>query len=414
MSYIGVVDCNNFFVSCERLFRPDLHNKPVLVLSSNDGCVVARSQEVKDIGIAMGVPYFKVKDILKDNDVTMFSSHFALYRDISRRVFEVLQEELDTVEQYSVDEAFFGIGKNENLLEVARRIKDTIEKRVGIPVSVGISDSKTKAKYAVELAKKDTGIKILEKEEWKNISATLALSALWGVGKQSTVKYREAGYETVGDLLQADSSRIAKLFGVVGTRLLAELNGEVAYPLGQHHEEQKSIMSSRSFKENTENISVLADAVAYHARHIGSELRKKKLSASLVRVSIQPSRHGDFVLQGSTSAEFFDTPTNDTLCLVKVVNKLLNNSFKPNVPYKKVGVSVSGLVPETQVQPNLFTDESSNKNNVLMRVIDTVNKSGKEILTIGDFHYGDKWKSRKDMVSPAYTTKWTDVVKVSA
>ncbi len=413
-NWIGVVDCNNFFVSCERLFRPDLQNKPVAVLSSNDGCVVARSQEVKDMNIPMGVPYFKVKDIVKDNNVQLFSSHFALYRDISSRVFSVLRDELSTVEQYSIDEAFFVLPEKIDPDTVAKQVKDTIERKVGMPVSVGISSSKTLAKYAVELAKKASGTKVLLQEEVKESATEILLSKIWGVGRQGVVKYKQSGYETVDDLLHADPARIATLFGIVGTRLRAELLGEAVYEVGAERDVQKSIMSSRSFSEKTFDINVLSDAAAYHARHIGSQLRKKELVASSVRISIQPSRHGDFLLQGYSGEVIFDTPINDSLLLIKAVNDLLTEGYKAGVPYNKVGVSVSGLLSEQHVQDSLFTDENEPKNNELMKVIDQLNSRGGEIISIGNRQHGDKWKARKDMVSPAYTTKWTDVAQVFA
>lgn len=414
MSWIGVVDCNNFFVSCERLFRPDLHNVPVAVLSSNDGCIVARSQEVKDIGIPMGVPYFKVKDILKDNGVRLFSSHFALYRDISSRIFSVLREEIDTVEQYSIDEAFFSLPENSDPEVVAKKIKDRIETKVGMPVSVGVASSKTQAKFAVELAKKGTGTRVLTQAAWNEYIRDIKLSTIWGIGRQSVVKYKEAGYETVQDLVQADKSRIATLFGVVGTRTMAELQGENVYEVGKSHDIQKSIMSSRSFSEKTFDINVLADAAAYHARHIGSQLRKKKLATSSLRISIQPSRHGDFLLQGYNEDVTFDIPTNDSLVLLKAVNELVQKGFKTQVPYKKVGVSVGGLLPENHIQSSLFEEDVKDSNKELMHVIDSLNSAGSELVTLGNRRHGDKWKARKDMVSPAYTTKWTDVAQVSA
>jgi DNA polymerase V len=191
MKYIGVVDCNNFFVSCERLFRPDLLRKPVLVLSSNDGCVVARSQEVKDIGIAMGVPYFQIKDIIKDNGITCFSSHFALYRDISRRVFVVVAELVPLHEIYSIDEAFFVLEATSDAeaAAVALRLKQSIEKRVGIPVSIGISDTKTRAKLVSKIAKKKGGIAVLVGDEFMTVCGEKLLAEVWGVGRNLTVRY---------------------------------------------------------------------------------------------------------------------------------------------------------------------------------------------------------------------------------
>ena len=414
MALIGVVDCNNFFVSCERLFRPDLEGKPVAVLSSNDGCFVARSQEVKDMGIPMGVPYFKVKDIVKDNEITLFSSHFALYRDVSRRVFKLLDELLDDVEQYSVDEAFFVAPEETDPTSLAAKIKSEIELQIGIPVSVGIAHSKTQAKYAVGVAKRTTGIKILESDEWEELKPEIKLSELWGVGGKSAVKYRKEGYETVSDLLQADQARVKKLFGVVGERLVAELKGERRHKALSQKAEQKSMMSTRSFKDVAENILILEDAVAYHTRHIAANLRKQNQLASVVRVSIRPGRHGDFALQGSFREAILPQPTNDTFALLKVTQKLLKEAYKTGVPYKKAGVSVGHMVPADMIQQTLFRT-GAGANNKLLDVVDFINKkSGSELISIGDRRRGSSWQARKDMVSPAYTTKWGDVAVVKA
>lgn len=414
-SRIGVVDCNNFFVSCERLFRPDLQKKPVGVLSSNDGCFVARSQEVKDSGIPMGVPYFKVKDIVKDNDITLFSSHFALYRDVSRRVFLTLGELLDEVEQYSIDEAFFTIKDNESPQVVAEKIKFEIERQVGIPVSVGVASSKTKAKYAVELAKRTNGVTVLKESDWETQVSDIKLSSLWGVGRNSYVRYQKAGYETVKDLLEADKSRLKAMFGVAGERLLAEIGPDSTYKVSPRLVDQKSTMSSRTFRESTSDLHVLEDAVAYHTRHIAADLRQNGLLTKTVRVSVRAGKYSDFLLQSASLEAILDQPTNDTFTLLNVTQKLLKQAFKPDVPYKKVGVSAGHLVSSAVRQGNLFADKDCQGNDSLLSLVDNLNaKTGRELITIGDRRQGAKWHAKKDMVSPAYTTKWTDVAVVKA
>ena len=414
MSLIGVVDCNNFFVSCERLFRPDLQKKPVAVLSSNDGCIVARSQEVKDMGIPMGVPYFKVKDIVKDNSITLFSSHFSLYRDVSRRVFITLREELDIVEQYSVDEAFFVVPDDSDPIILANKVKSEIENKVGVPVSVGIATSKTKAKYAVEMAKKTNGVTVLTEEMWEDLIPDIPLSALWGVGRRSYLQYQNAGYYTVADLIKADISRIKSMFGVVGERLFTELQTGSAYKVAPKITDQKSIMSSRSFKETITDLLVLEDALAYHARHIASDLRKQKLLTSVVRVSIQAGKYSDFFMQGASLEAVLDIPTNDTFVLLGVTQNLLNKAYKTGVPYKKVGVTAGHLVSSAVTQETLFASKKGS-NSVLLSLIDTLNsKADKELITIGERRRGEKWQVKKDLISPSYTTKWTDVAIVTA
>lgn len=420
MKWIGLLDCNNFFVSCERLFRPDLAGKPVVVLSSNDGCIVARSQEVKDMGIPMGVPYFQVKDTLKKADTAVFSSHFALYRDISRRVFEVMRQELDTVQQYSVDEAFFALSETnpEPLLE---RLVSRVQRDVGIPVSVGLATTKTLAKYANSVAKKSGQVYILEPDEWSKQQPTVALKDIWGVGGQLELRYKKHDLNTVADLLRADPSRIARLFGVAGTRLCSELAGTSVYSLETVRSVQKSILSSRSFRAASTEYAVVADAVAYHIRHAAADLRSMQLQASRLRVFIYPSRHGDFMLQGGTAEIVLDEPTDDTLTLVVQADRLLQRIFNTGVPYKKAGVQLGGFVPKNLRQASLFAEntaldtDTNTGGAALTQVLDTVNaRAGKEVLSVGGYLRSGEWGVRLDARSPAYTTRWSDIAVAAA
>ncbi len=411
---IGLLDCNNFFVSCERVFRPDLKNQPVVVLSSNDGCIVARSQEVKDRGIPMGVPHFKVKDNLKDMNAKTFSSHISLYRDMSRRVFEVMNEEIDVVEQYSIDEAFFMIDSDQDPEIVTELLKDKIEKSIGIPVSIGVSNSKTKAKYAATVAKKTDGVFILSDDAWCELSEKIPLSTIWGVGASSEMKYKESGIVTVSDLLDADESRVEKLFGIAGTRLKNEL---ALLPLSFQSSSapQKSIMSSRSFKKTTMDYNVLSDSLAYHVRHVMADLRKLQMKTSTIRVSLNTSRYGDFFLYGGSSEVFFDSPVNNTIFVLKEVQKTLKNMFEINVPYQKISVTISNFSPEDIVQNSLFSAPTDPTKDRLMEVIDSLNKkSDREVVLIGSRLNDVKWQACSGSKSPAYTTKWNQIAIVKA
>lgn len=416
-SWIGLLDCNNFFVSCERLFRPDLKGKPVLVLSSNDGCVVARSQEIKDNGIAMGVPYFQIKDILRDINATTFSSHFALYRDISRRVFEVMREELDTVEQYSVDEAFFII-EGSNQKELQKKIlciKDRVERVVGIPVSVGLAKSKTLAKYAGSVAKRTTGTFVLSESEWGSRAATVKLADIWGVGFRSADAYRKKGVVTVADFLALERRQVQELFGVVGIRLWQELQGIPSVTVTRHVQSQKSILNSRSFKGTTNDKSVLEDAVAYHVREAAEDLRAMNQKTSCIQVHLGTSRHGDYLLQGGTLTAVLPHPTNDTFVLLRAASGLVEQLFKPGVPYKKAGVLLTNFSPERVSQLELFVDTQEEKTKDLMPVIDAINHGmGRHSLLLGSHLQTKKWQSSQESRSPAYTTAWKDIAIVKA
>ncbi|MBP9843275.1 MAG: Y-family DNA polymerase, partial [Candidatus Pacebacteria bacterium] len=331
--WVGLLDCNNFFVSCERLFRPDLREKPVVVLSSNDGAVVARSKEIKDKGIPMGVPYFQIKDIIKDIGATTFSSHFALYRDISRRVFEAMRKELDRVEQYSVDEAFFILqGEEGTVLEIAKKVKDRVEREVGIPVSVGIARSKTQAKYANTVSKKTTGLYLLTDEDWGVVQKKVRLGELWGVGLRSAEAFKRHGLTTVEHLLALERRQVDELFGVAGVRLWQELQGIASSQITRKSFVKQSILHSRSFKNTTTDLTVLQDAVAYHIREAAEDLRAQSQKTKSLQVTLGTSRHGDYFLHGGRAVRQFDVATNDTFALLRAGSELLKELYAVGVP----------------------------------------------------------------------------------
>lgn len=413
--WIGLLDCNNFFVSCERLFRPDLMGKPVIVLSNNDGCVVARSQEVKDIGVLMGVPYFHIKDIVKKHHISVFSSHFSLYRDISRRVFSVMREDLERVEQYSIDEAFFTLRDVDNPEEIAQRMKLVVERKVGIPVSVGVSHTKTQAKYANDVAKKNNGVKILDRFDWTALTPQMKLVDIWGVGGKMELRFKRHGLHTVAEFLAADPARIERLFGINATRLQLELQGTVVFPLHHRVGPQQSIMSTRSFSKSTENKSIVADAVAYHVRHAVEDLRGMGMLARSIRIIALPSRHGDFFMRGGTKEALLPAPSGDTIEFLKVANLLLEDLFEQGVPYKKAGVVLSELISGVRNQTSLFEYTNTQKYAELMTVIDNLNaKGGREVVLLGSHLRSDVWQSRSETRSPAYTTRWSDIATVKA
>ena len=414
--WVGLLDCNNFFVSCERLFRPDLKSRPVVVLSSNDGCVVARSQEIKDKGIAMGVPYFQIKDIIKDIGAVTFSSHFALYRDISRRVFEVMRMEIETIEQYSVDEAFFIFQGSLKEVELkVRAIKDKVEREVGIPVSVGVALSKTQAKYASSVAKKTGGIYVMPQSEWYERTTSIPLFSIWGIGQRSAEAYRNQGLTTVADLIALERRQVRGLFGVVGERLWQELKGEPSGALSKRLEHQKSILNSRSFKETTTDISVLKDAVAAHVREAAEDLRSMDLKAAYIQLYLGTSRHGDFMLQGGSEHRTFSEPTDDTFLFLKAAMDLVDEIYQPGVPYKKAGVLLAEFTPKAVQQLSMFASKEEEKTASLMPVIDALNRNmGRDSIVLGSRLQSRKWQSSRESKSPAYTTDWMELKTVKA
>lgn len=325
-----------------------------------------------------------------------------------------MREELEMVEQYSIDEAFFQI--EEEPEKVASRLKNAVEKQVGIPVSVGVARTKTQAKYANSLAKKSDGICVLDESAWLGLVPEISLSKIWGVGGKLELRYKQHGLTTVAKLLSVDTDRIASIFGVIGVSLQQELAGQVVFKLGQKTEPQKSIMSSRSFRDVSSDIEVLADALAYHVRHAVADLRAMRMKTSVIRVSIRPGRHGDFLLRGGSKEVVLPTPTNDTVELLKVAHGLLEQLFEPDVPYKKAGITLSHLQSVECQQESLFLNTENKKDTAnLMSVIDGLNnKKGKELILLGSRLLGDKWRSRADVESPAYTTRWNDVALAKA
>lgn len=414
--WVALLDCNNFFVSCERLFRPDLKGKPVMVLSSNDGCVVARSQEIKDMGVPMGVPIFQIKDSLKDKNVTTFSSHFALYRDISRRVFEVLRREVQTIEQYSIDEAFFTLcGPHEVVEARATALKDTIEREVGVPVSISVARSKTIAKYASSLAKRTNGIKVLANEEWRILQNKVELGEIWGVGSKTSQTFKAKGLVTVADFAKLEERTVKTLFGVLGERLQNEFKGMFTASLTRSLEPQKSILHTRSFRETTTDIEVLKDAVAYHLREATEDLRSMGFLTKALTVYLGTSRYGDYLLQGGSKSLILQTPTSDTFTLIREAMLVVDELYIAAVPYKKAGVLLTDFSPILSRQMSLFEEKKEAKTKELMPMLDAVNKKiGKGSVVLGTRLKEVRWQSSQLKRSPAYTTNWKDIAKVKA
>ena len=424
MQLIGLLDCNNFFVSCERLFRPDLQSTPVVVLSGNDGCVVARSNEVKALGIPMGVPYFQVKAELTQAQVAVFSSNFTLYRDISARVMQALKTEVVALEVYSVDEAFFSLtASSVQAAEIeAVRIKQVIERQIGVPVSIGVANSKTIAKYASEVAKQKAktqggpGVACITGADWVAAQAGIAVQEIWGIGSGMSASLRQHDMHTVADFLAANRSQIISIFGVLGARLYDELSEQAVWSIGGRAKgTQKSHMSTRSFAHTTSSKPVVFDAIAYHVGQVAADMRADGMAASTLQVLAKPSRHSDWVLYPGTAVVTLDVPTNDTRLLLTYARELLDIFFDDAVPYKKAGVIVSGLVPTEHIQPTLFAGDTKVTPDPMMAVMDGLNaRFGTHTVTVGGQRQAAAWQPKTDWLSPQYTTKWSDIASVEA
>lgn len=421
--FIAVIDCNNFFVSCERVFRPDLEGKPVMVLSSNDGCAVARSQEVKDMAIPMGIAVFEIKDIIKDKEIVLFSSNFTLYRDFSRRVFAIVKSAFTHFEQYSIDEAFIYLGAidKRSAVKQAIALKQTIFKQTGIPVSIGIGHTKTQAKLASTNAKRDPlGTFVCDEEWWSKNANEVAIGDIWGVGRQLRERYQKHGIYTVADLRQAPASSLQSFGGVVSTRLQLELSSNVVYKVEPSNKLPKSVISSRSFGTAVTEKSVLLSALTHHLHSVVADLEDQKLVAATVSIYLEERREADR-RKYKTLKIPLDLPTRNITVLLREMYALMDINFTKS-DYKKAGVMAGGLMQEHYVPQTLFDSVDANKQSISRSGVSTAHALMYELqkkfkngaMTIGTNNRKTQWKSRQERCSPAYTTDWSKLCVVKA
>lgn len=413
MAQVGLLDCNNFFVSCERLFRPDLWHKPVAVLSSNDGCIVARSQEVKVLGIPMGAPYFQVRELCQKEGVTLFSGNLTFYRDISARVMQTLADEVGPCEIYSVDEAFFSASEGFSESDAAE-LRSVVLKKVGVPVSVGIASTKTLAKVASEVGKKGDGYCLLSTEKWQEYALETSTGSIWGLGRATTSKLTELGVKSASDFMNLSRTSLRASFGVGVERVYDELHGKRVFGVGENSEVlRQSIASTRSFASETKSLSDLESAVAGHVVHVAEKLRERGLCASRLYVQLLTNRHGDFFMQGGSGEVILKSPTAQTAVLLKEALKQARQLYRSGVPYKKAGVVASGLLPENLVTQSLFEEEVVESSSI-DTTIDAINERfGRGTLRPGVLLDAGVKTSAK-LRSPHYTTLWKDIPTVHA
>lgn len=414
MDKIGLVDCNNFYVSCERLFRPDLAKRPVVVLSSNDGCVVARSQEIKDKGIAMGVPYFQIKDILSDMKAEVFSSHFALYRDISKRVFNILRSRLGEVDEYSIDECFFNVNISD-AEALSLELRDLVKRQVGIPVSVGVAQSKTQAKFANRLAKKTNGRFVLTIDEWQKRTTTINLGEIWGVGEGRLRQFANYKLVTVADYLQQSVSEVGSRFGLPGVELYAELNGQSSDHIQSSSSTRKTITNSRSFAKESKDKKIILGALLYHLHELIRELAETKTTATKIKILLIPGRFGDFSLQNTIAEDILTLPSRDIFTLTEIVTRLFEKYFRAGIPYKKVGI-VATVVSDEGLTTSLFPKQEATAN--LTEVLLDLNKRfNQKALRLGNLTMTEGRRSTlsaEQFISPNYTTQWSELKIIKA
>jgi len=413
----ALVDCNNFYVSCERVFNPKLENKPVVVLSNNDGCVVARSNEAKALGIGMGVPAFEVKDILEKNHVEVFSSNYTLYDDMSSRVMQTLSTFTPDLEVYSIDEAFLNLaGFSCSLTDYGRQIQWTVKKWTGMPVTVGIASTKTLAKIANYIAKHSPKAKgVLDLADSPYLDKALGqvpVEKVWGVGIKTTIELKRAGIETALDLRHADISWIRTRFGVVGVRTVYELTGICCYPLEENTPAKKTICVSRMFGRPIETVDELKEAIASYASRAGEKLRRQNLAASSMTVYVTTSRFIKNRYFNSHTIEFA-VATSDTRELISGAFACIDSLFRKGHQFKKCGVILAGLVPEDQIQQSLLDSIDRAKSKRLMQAVDAVNTRLNCPLCWAAEGLKQSWQVKFNRRSRRYTTRWDELPEVA-
>lgn len=421
-SLFALIDGNNFFVSCERAFNPSLNHKPVIVLSSNDGCAIARSNGAKALGIPMGAPLHTFAHLIKTHDIKTLSCNFELYGDLSNRMMHIMQQFTPDVEIYSIDEAFLDLARLpiKNYSSFARSIYDTILKYLGIPITIGIACTKTLAKMANRAAKtRQTPHFIMTKQE--DIQHTLQLTDLthiWGIGRALAPKLKKLGLYTAYDLATKDPTWARKVMGLSGERLIRELQGIPCYE-GREETDRKSIQITRSFGTRLREFSDISEAISAHATRLGEQLRQKKLLASTLSVFCKTSLYSGSTPYNGIGMIAFDTPTNDTATLIKGALHALRQGFQPGKIYQSAGIHALDLIAEGTIkQKQLFNSSpTTSKNNAqskkLNKAIDLLNQSfGKDTLFWASSGINPRYHVKQNNRSPRYTTRWDELLVV--
>ena len=417
---IALIDCNNFYASCERIFNPKLMRKPIVVLSNNDGCIITRSAEAKKLGIKMGEPYFKAKKIIDQNNVKVFSSNYSLYGDISQRVMETLAKFASEVEIYSIDEAFLALNGFENyeLNTYCSYIRRTIKQWIGIPVSIGVSSTKTLSKIANNLAKKNEeyqGVCILK--AWLDISEALKLTDIgdvWGIGRRLTNFLNKYNVSTAYDFIQLDRGWVRKNMGVVGEKTFLELCGVSCIEMDLVPSDKKSCCVSRSFSKPIETLYDLEESVSTYGSRVAEKIREERLVAESMSVFVLTNYFNRKEKQYSNSIKLqLPYPTNDSVKIVKRSLEGIRKIYRKGYRYKKAGVILYGLTNANQTRGLLDNDRENS--DAIMSTLDRINhRYGSSTIRLASEGITKSWRMKREKVSPCYTTRFDELVKVKS
>lgn len=421
MKKIALIDCNTFYVSCERLFRPDLENKPVAVLSNNDGCVVAMSKEVKEMGIERGTPLFKLNQLVQNGSITIFSSNYALYGDISNRVMQVLNKFSDIVEIYSIDEAFLELTSDNDFETIGHKIRYSIMHDIGIPVSVGIGATKTLAKIASKLAKKNkqyNGVFDISKGNEQYYLNQFKVADIWGIGRQYSKFLNRCNINTALELMEADSSWVRKNLTIMGLYTQWELSGRECFSYGMTPSSiTRQVLSSRSFGNPITGINDMLEAVSLYTTIACNKLKRANKLASGIIVFITTNPYKKNTMQYANSAfTKFEKPLSYPPDIIKIASTTLAKIYKNGYQYKKAGVILVDLIDYDKIQLDLFENKlQSKKKTALYDTVCELNRRyGNYTLRSASINHESNSKMNQDFLSPCYTTKWSDLAIVKA
>ncbi len=416
----GLVDCNNFYASCERVFRPKLRGRPIIVLSNNDGCVIARSNEAKALNITMGQPYFECEKTVKQHKVVVFSSNFSLYGDFSNRVMNTLEMFAPELEIYSIDEAFInltGLPEN-NLVPFAKNLKNTVKKWTGIPVSIGIGPTKTLAKLANRIAKKqpeyDGVFNITNHPLSDEIMKKTDTGSVWGIGYRLRKHLSLYGITNVLELKNSPDEWIKKNFSINVLHTVHELRGESRMKMEEKPETQKSIITSRSFRKPLTELSPLKEAIATFTSRAVEKLREQNCVASYIQAYLSTGHHQAGLKYRQNKGMELPSPSSSTPDFIAAAHTCLKTIFRQGYGYKKAGVMITGITPKRHQQLDLFTPlPIHEKKEQLMKIMDETNwRWGTDTLMFGAGGVQKTWRFRQEKRSPNYTTQWKDLLTI--
>ena len=415
MKSIALIDVNNFYVSCERVFNPKLENKPVVVLSNNDGCAISRSNEAKELGIKMGTPWFKFKEFAKQENVTALSSNYTLYLDMSHRVMTLLSKFSPDQEIYSVDESFLDLGsfKSKDLIKYGQQIKTRIKQWTGLPVSIGIGSTKTLSKLANHIAKKNPSFKgvcnlnVMDEDTLETWMSHFPVSDVWGVGRSLAPKLNQLGIISVLDLKHADPDYIRQQFSIVLEKTVRELNSVMCIELKDVEEPNKEIIVSRSFGRRVRDKQELIEAVTSYTTRAAERMRKQESVATSLYIYIRTSPHDDKKQYANGVNIPLFQPSDDTMVLTNAALLGLDYIYREGFDYQKAGITLCNLTSKHKMQGNLFSDTISNSR---MRVMDTINQRWKGKLKLGSEGITKEWEMKAQFKSRSYTTNWNQLI----